>query len=39
MTSTTTTGDLALFDGDPFEYSTHCVGVVIEGEVVSEETR
>ena len=32
-------GDLALFDGDPFEYSTHCVGVVIEGEVVSEETR
>lgn len=32
-------GDLALFDGDPFEYSTHCVGVVIEGEVVSERTR
>ena len=32
-------GDLALFDGDPFEYSTHCVGVVIDGEVVSERTR
>lgn len=29
-------GDLALFDGDPFEYTTHCTGVVIEGEVVSE---
>jgi imidazolonepropionase-like amidohydrolase len=25
--------DLALFDGDPFEYTTHCQGVVIEGEV------
>lgn len=32
-------GDLALYDGDPFEYASHCVGVVIEGEVVSEETR
>jgi imidazolonepropionase-like amidohydrolase len=32
-------GDLALFDGDPFEYTTHCTGVVICGEVVSEETR
>ncbi len=32
-------GDLALYDGDPFEYYTHCVGVVIDGEVVSEETR
>jgi imidazolonepropionase-like amidohydrolase len=27
--------DLALYDGDPFEYTTHCIGVVIEGEVVS----
>lgn len=26
-------GDLALYDADPFEYTTHCVGVVIEGEV------
>lgn len=32
-------GDLALYDGDPFEYASHCLGVVIEGEVVSEETR
>ncbi len=32
-------GDLALYDGDPFEYATHCVGVVIEGEVVSEARR
>ena len=23
--------DLALFDGDPFEYTTHCVGAVIDG--------
>ena len=29
-------GDLALFDGDPFEYTTHCTGTVIEGVVVSE---
>lgn len=28
-------GDLALYDGDPFEYTTHCVGTVIEGELVS----
>jgi imidazolonepropionase-like amidohydrolase len=32
-------GDLALFDGDPFEYTTHCVGVVIDGEVVSRDAR
>ncbi|MEL7474547.1 MAG: amidohydrolase family protein, partial [Planctomycetota bacterium] len=25
-------GDVAMYDGDPFEYTTHCVGVVIEGE-------
>jgi imidazolonepropionase-like amidohydrolase len=31
--------DLALFDGDPFEYTTHCVGVVIDGVVVSQEQR
>jgi imidazolonepropionase-like amidohydrolase len=29
-------GDLALYDGDPFEYTSHCTGVVIEGEVVSD---
>jgi imidazolonepropionase-like amidohydrolase len=28
-------GDVALYDGDPFEYTTHCVGTVIEGQVVS----
>lgn len=31
--------DLALYDGDPFEYTSHCVGVVINGDVVSEEAR
>jgi imidazolonepropionase-like amidohydrolase len=29
-------GDLALYDGDPFAYTSHCTGVVIQGEVVSE---
>ena len=29
-------GDVALFDGDPFEYTTHVIGVVIDGAVVSE---
>ena len=32
-------GDLALFNGDPFEYTTHCTGVVIEGEVASRAVR
>ena len=31
--------DLALFDGDPFEYTTHCVGVVINGEALPGERR
>ncbi len=31
--------DLALFDGDPFEYTSHCVGVVVDGVVVSDEAR
>lgn len=31
--------DLALYSGDPFEYTTHCVGVIINGEVVSEKAR
>jgi imidazolonepropionase-like amidohydrolase len=30
-------GDLALYTGDPLEYTTRCVGVVIEGEVASRE--
>ena len=29
-------GDLALYDGDPFSWTSHCVGTVIEGEVVSD---
>ena len=32
-------GDVAIFDGDPFEYATHCTAVVIDGRVVSEEPR
>lgn len=28
-------GDVAMYDGDPFEYTTHCVGTVIEGKIVS----
>jgi imidazolonepropionase-like amidohydrolase len=31
--------DLALFDGDPLEYTTHVKGVIINGQVVSEEVR
>lgn len=31
--------DLALFDGDPFEYTTHVTHVLINGRVVSEEKR
>ncbi len=30
-------GDLALYDGDPFEYTSHCMGVVINGQVISRE--
>jgi imidazolonepropionase-like amidohydrolase len=32
-------GDLALFDGDPFEYTSHCIGAVINGEIVSRMKR
>ncbi len=31
--------DVALYDGDPFEYTTHCTGVVIDGRVVVEGAR
>lgn len=31
--------DIALYDGDPLEYTTHCTGVLIDGAVVSEEKR
>jgi len=29
-------GDVAVFDGDPFEYTTHCTTVVIDGRIVSD---
>jgi imidazolonepropionase-like amidohydrolase len=32
-------GDLALYDGDPFEYTTHCVGTIIDGKVASRGER
>ncbi|MEP7271235.1 MAG: amidohydrolase family protein [Acidobacteriota bacterium] len=32
-------GDLALFDGDPFEFTTHVIAVVIDGLLVSQEVR
>src|SRR5687767_7547612 len=31
--------DLALFDGDPFEYTSHVIAVIINGRIVSEEVR
>lgn len=31
--------DVAMYDGDPFEYTTHCVGVLIDGKVVSDTAR
>jgi imidazolonepropionase-like amidohydrolase len=31
--------DLALFDGDPFEYTTRVTSVIINGQIVSEEAR
>jgi len=32
-------GDIALFDGDPFEHTSHVVGVVIDGLLVSDTVR
>jgi imidazolonepropionase-like amidohydrolase len=32
-------GDVALYDGDPFEYTTHCTGCIIEGRVMSDTPR
>jgi imidazolonepropionase-like amidohydrolase len=32
-------GDVALFDGDPFEYTSHVLGTIINGVRVSEEVR
>jgi len=31
--------DLALYDGDPFEYTTHCTTTIINGEVLHEGLR
>ncbi|NJM53431.1 MAG: amidohydrolase family protein, partial [Blastocatellia bacterium] len=31
--------DIAMFDGDPFEFTSHCVGTIINGNIVSKETR
>lgn len=31
--------DLVVFDGDPFEYTTHACTVIIEGEIVSDACR
>ncbi|MBK9215715.1 MAG: amidohydrolase family protein [Chloracidobacterium sp.] len=28
--------DLALYDGDPFEWTSHCTGTIINGRIVSE---
>lgn len=32
-------GDIAMFDGDPFEYTSHCTGTIINGKVASEIVR
>lgn len=31
--------DLAMYDGDPFEFITHCIGTMINGKMVSEVIR
>lgn len=31
--------DIAMYDGDPFEFATHCTGTIINGRVVSEVLR
>lgn len=31
--------DLALFDGDPFEYVTRCTGTIIDGQLVHDQPR
>jgi imidazolonepropionase-like amidohydrolase len=32
-------GDVALYDGDPLEYTSHCIGTVIDGRIVSDIVR
>lgn len=31
--------DIAMYDGDPFEWTTHCTGTIINGKIVSEVVR
>jgi imidazolonepropionase-like amidohydrolase len=31
-------GDIAIYDGDPFEYTTHCTGVIIDGHLYPGES-
>lgn len=31
--------DIALFNGDPFEFTTHCVGTIINGKIASDVKR
>ena len=31
--------DIALFDGDPFEYTTHCTGTIVNGKIASNVKR
>lgn len=31
--------DIAMYDGDPFEYTSHCTGTIINGKIVSEVIR
>jgi len=31
--------DIAMYDGDPFEWTSHCIGTIINGKVVSEAKR
>jgi imidazolonepropionase-like amidohydrolase len=31
--------DIAMYDGDPFEYTTHCIGTMINGKIVSDIVR
>lgn len=31
--------DIAMYDGDPFEYTSHCTGTIINGSVVSDIVR
>jgi len=31
--------DLAMFDGDPFEFTSHCIGTIVNGNLVSDAKR